>query len=170
MNLGDVKAMDFQQEAASTRRVLERIPEEKFGWRPHAKSWSAAQLATHIANLPTWAMGILKQDALDINPPGGAAYTPPPLAQSRAELLETFDRNVGMAAAALKETTDAAFQAPWTFLNGGEVVFRIPRIASFESFVMRHWAHHRGQMTVYLRLLDVPLPQVYGPTADEPGM
>jgi uncharacterized damage-inducible protein DinB len=112
-----------------------------------------------------WGVATLTQTELDIDPPGGPAYTPSPF-QSTAALLRLFDENVTKARAALAATSDEAFMVPWTLKDGGAQVFSLPRLAVMRSFVMNHLIHHRGQYTVYLRLHDVPLPSVFGPTAD----
>ncbi|MEZ4424953.1 MAG: DinB family protein [Gemmatimonadota bacterium] len=168
MDLAEIRARDFLEETAVTRRVLERIPDDKLGWRPHAKSWTAGELATHVSNLPVWGRFILEQDELDLHPPGGTPLPPPAIVQSHDELLTRWDGNVAPVADMLRGTSLERFRQPWTLKHGGATLLQLPRAGAFDAFVMRHQAHHRGQLTVYLRLLDVPVPQVYGPTADEP--
>ncbi len=153
---------------ANSRRVLERVPEEQFDWRPHAKSMTMVRLATHVAELVGWAGTTLETESLDFAPPGAPPYQPR-VAASRAALLETFDKSVAGARAAIAAATDPQWMAPWTLLNGGKVVFSMPRIAVFRGMVMNHIIHHRGQLVVYLRLTDVPVPALYGPSADEPA-
>ncbi len=169
MTRADMLAGEFRQEAQVTRRVLERMPEDKMGWKPHEKSWSMAELATHIANLPMWSQSIINEDEFDINPPGGSDYEPPK-AETKDEILEAFDRNVGTAADTFAGQSDEGYAAPWTFKNGGEVVFTQPREIAARSFVLRHWIHHRGQLSLYLRLTGAAIPQIYGPSADETEM
>lgn len=157
---------EFDHECANTRKTLERIPEHKPGWRPHAKSWTLIELATHLANLPVWTGHTLNADTLDLAPLAGA---PPRVtqAQSQEEVLARFDKNVADARATIAATEGAVYFQPWSLLMGGKVVFTMPRIAVLRSFVLNHSIHHRGQLTVYLRLNDVPVPGLYGPSADE---
>jgi uncharacterized damage-inducible protein DinB len=156
---------EFDHETATTRALLERVPEEKAGWKPHVKSMSLGQLAMHIANLPQWAPIALERTEFDTNPPVGTRVTTPPF-QSRPNLLECYDTNVSRARALLARTSDAQFMVQWTLKNGGKSVFSMPRVAVFRSFILNHAVHHRGQLSVYLRLLDVPIPSIYGPSAD----
>jgi uncharacterized damage-inducible protein DinB len=156
---------EFDHETATTRTLLERVPPDKAEWKPHAKSMSLGQLAMHIANLPNWASITLERTEFDPNPPEGPRVTTPAYA-SGAKLLQTYDANVSAARALLARTTDAEFMVPWALKNGGKILFSMPRIAVFRSFILNHAVHHRGQLSVYLRLLDVPIPNIYGPTAD----
>lgn len=167
MSLKDALLPEFDQETASTRRVLERIPEHGLSWKPHAKSMSFGNLAGHVAELPSWVVPTLTQESLDLNPPGGPAYKTPDF-DTRQEILDLFDRNVAQARAALAQTSDEAFLVPWTLLSDGQAFFTMPRAAVMRGFVMNHLIHHRAQLTVYLRLNDIPVPSVYGPSADEP--
>jgi uncharacterized damage-inducible protein DinB len=160
---------EFDQEMASTRRALERIPEDKLEWRPHEKSLTLGELASHLANMPAWTAPTMKQDSLDVAPVDGPAMTNPQ-AKSIAELLETFDKNVTAARAAIAEATDGQFQQPWTLLQAGKELLTLPRLAVVRSFILNHNVHHRGQLTVYLRLNNVPVPAIYGSSADEAGM
>jgi uncharacterized damage-inducible protein DinB len=160
---------EFDQEMANTRKTLERVPDDKFGWKPHVKSTAMGGLATHVANLPTWTVETIEKDALDIEPPGGEPYRLPP-ANSQKELLEAFDRNVAAARAAIAGASDEHLFKPWSLLKGGVVVLTLPRVAVLRSFVMNHLIHHRAQLGVYLRLNDVPVPGLYGPSADEAPM
>ncbi len=157
---------EFNHEMANTRKVLERVPEEQAAWRPHPKSYSLGDLALHIANIPTWVGVTLKQDELDFDPPGGKK-DPKREFDTRKSLLEVFDDNVVAAVSAIADTSDDDFKKPWTLRNRGVVVFSLPRTAVMRSFVMNHLIHHRGQMTVYLRLKNVPVPAIYGNSADE---
>ena len=157
---------EFDQEMANTRKTLERVPEEKFAWQPHPKSTALGGLATHIANLPSWAGRAITSSEFDMAPPGqGPIRTPP--AHSLQEVLDAFDRNVAAARAAISDAEDAHLMESWSLLSGGKTLMTLPRVAVLRSFVMNHIIHHRAQLTVYLRLLDVPVPSLYGPSADE---
>jgi uncharacterized damage-inducible protein DinB len=156
---------EFDQESKSTRRLLERVPDAKLGWRPHPKSHPLAWLAGHVAQIPTWMQYSIAQDELDIDPVGG--FTPPPLPESTREILQRFDAHMQQARTVLAGASDATLMQPWTLKKRGVAMLTLPRAAVVRGFVMNHGYHHRGQLTVYLRLLDVPLPSIYGPTADE---
>jgi uncharacterized damage-inducible protein DinB len=165
MSIAQSLLPEYDHELATTRRVLERAPEQDFGWKPHAKSMSLGELAGHLANLPFWLGAIIEAPFYDLAGRGEEAKGKPPA--STAALLEEFDRRVKAARAALAKSTDAELTARWSLKQGGQELFSMPRVAAIRSFVMNHLIHHRGQLTVYLRLRDVPLPPVYGPTADE---
>jgi len=154
---------DLEHELATTRRVLERVPEEHFGWKPHEKSYSLGDLATHLANLVYWQTTMLRQDHFDV------ASTPQrrERAASREALLEEFDRHVQALRDALAGLDDAALAAPWSLRRGEQVLLQGPRVGMVRSMGISHMVHHRGQLSVYLRLLGVPVPPIYGPTADE---
>jgi uncharacterized damage-inducible protein DinB len=156
----------FDREAATTRRVLERVPESKVGFRPHPRSWTLGELAVHLSNIPLWAAFALEQARLDLDPPGGRPLEPPRF-ESAAAALASFDANVARARAAFARVADADLLAEWALLKGGVTLMRMPRAAVLRAMVLDHGIHHRGQMTVYLRLCDVPVPAIYGPTADE---
>ncbi|HWR35175.1 MAG TPA: DinB family protein [Clostridia bacterium] len=160
---------EFDHEALGTRTTLERVPEDKFGWKPHPKSPTMGWLASHVANLPSWTAMTLEQDSVDIAP-AGPERPRSPEAKSRAELLESFDQNVAKAREVLARTADEAMMKPWSLLKGGETIFTQPRIAVLRGFVFNHLIHHRAQLTVYLRLNDIPVPALYGPSADEGQM
>ena len=166
MRISDALLPEFDHETATTRKVLERCPEEKFGWRPHAKSWTMGELATHVARLPSWVGYTLTKTELDIAPPGEPPYSEPAITTSK-ELLEAFDTNVKAARESLAKAENDTFMANWTLLAGGQAIFTMTRVAVIRSFVMNHGVHHRAQLGVYLRLNDVPVPQMYGATADE---
>jgi uncharacterized damage-inducible protein DinB len=151
---------------ASTRKVLERCPEDKYGWKPHPKSFSMGSLATHIANMTGWTVDVIEKDSFDFAPPGAPPYKEEPVA-SRQELLAAFDKQVAAARAALATASDEHLAKTWSLLGGGVTVFSMPRMVCIRSFVMNHTIHHRAQLTVYLRLNDVPVPAIYGPSADE---
>jgi uncharacterized damage-inducible protein DinB len=155
---------EFNQESAVTRRVLERLPEDRWTWKPHPKSMSVQDLSSHLAHLPVWLKMTLRTDVLDL------AVTPPNTAAADlAALLEHFETNVAEARAALAEATDEALEASWTLRVGEQVILTRPRIHVVRDFVLSHTIHHRAQLGVYLRLLDIPVPPMYGPTADDPG-
>ena len=156
---------EFDHETATTRTLLERVPEAKAAWKPHDKSMSLGQLAMHIANIPTWASVTLERKEYDMNPPEGQRIVSPSY-ESPSALLRTYDANVQSARALLVRTTDGEFMVQWTLKNAGKSLYNMPRVAVFRSFVLNHAVHHRGQLSVYLRLLDVPIPNIYGPTAD----
>ena len=159
---------EFDQEIASMRRTIERVPEDKFGWAPHPRSMTMGRLASHIAEMPTWAASTMQNDSLDIAPPGQPAYAPTNFT-TRASLLEAFDKNAADARAAIAGASDEQFLSSWTLLKGGKPVMTMPRLGIVRSFVLNHCIHHRGQLTVYLRLNDIPVPSIYGPSADEGG-
>ena len=165
MAIKDALLPEFDHEMATTRRLLERVPEAEFAWKPHARSMALGQLAGHIANLPQWCSATLATTVFDLD--ALPVATGPQLPASRAALIEEFDAKVSAARNQLTSTTDAEFMTPWTLKKGGQEVFTLPRISAIRSFVMNHLIHHRGQLSVYLRLKDVPLPSIYGPTADE---
>ena len=156
---------EFDHETATTRTLLERVPAGMAEWKPHVKSMSLGQLAMHIASLPQWASITLERTEFDTNPPDGPRITTPPF-QSASQLLQSYDAGVTAARALLARTTDAELMVPWTLKSGGKKMFNMPRVAVFRSFILNHAVHHRGQLSVYLRLLDVPIPNIYGPTAD----
>jgi uncharacterized damage-inducible protein DinB len=160
---------EYDHEMATARKLLERMPAEKEAWKPHAKSFSLGDLCLHLAQLPGWGKMALTTTELDLNPPGGPGFQPPKY-ESKEAMLETFDANVKSTREALAGASDAEFMVGWTLKNGGASLFTIPRVAVVRTWVMNHVVHHRGQLSVYLRLLDVPVPSVYGPSADEQGM
>lgn len=164
MNLSQPIIAELEREAATTRKMLERVPEDAFSWKPHEKSMPLGRLAGHVAELHSMFRAILTQEELDF-----AAGNYEPFAPANvSELLETFDRNVAEAVELLKAQTDEALLRPWRMRRGEQVFFEMPRVAVIRSMALNHIFHHRGQLSVYLRLRDVPLPSVYGPTADEP--
>jgi uncharacterized damage-inducible protein DinB len=156
---------ELEMEMPSTRKTLERIP-EKFDWAPHQKSMTLGRLAQHLSELPDWAVKAISLDELDLAPPGG----PPPqpnVATSRAQVLENFEKNLAAAKAALAGTNDEHLFKPWSLKMGGRTILTMPRIAVIRNFVLNHNIHHRAQLGVYLRLNNIPVPSVYGPSADE---
>jgi len=169
MPIRDALLPEFDQEMANTRKTLERVPEDKFGWKPHPKSWPMGSLATHIANMTGWAVDTMTKDSFDIAPAGAPPYKEEPVT-SQKQLLERFDKNVTAARAAFAQANDEAYFKPWSLLKAGQPLFTMPRIAIVRSFVMNHVIHHRAQLGVYLRLNDIPVPAIYGPSADEGNM
>jgi len=160
---------EFDHEMATTRKHIERVPVDKKDWLPHEKSMPMGRLAVHLAELPGWGSTTMKETELDMNPPGGPAFTPTPFTTTTAALA-LFDENVKAARAALAAASDADYMVGWTLKAGGQVLFTLPRIAVVRTWVINHIIHHRGQLSVYLRLNGVPVPGTYGPSADEPGM
>ena len=162
MAIKDSLLAEYDHEVATTRRVIERVPDEKLAWKPHPKSMSFGGLALHIANLPNWSATILGEPFFDL------AAAPPNLPEpsARADILRFFDAS---AAGARKtfDKTDAELTALWTLKRGGQEIFTLPRLAALRSFVLNHIVHHRGQLSVYLRLNEIPVPAIYGPSADE---
>jgi len=163
MAVKDTLLPDFDQEMAATRQVLERVPDAAFGWRPHASSYDMGGLATHLAQIPRWGCAILEHDDHDL----AVAGTPPATLTTVGAVLEQFDRHVRQVRAALCESADGQLMAPWTLKRGTHLVLSMPRIAALRTFVVHHSIHHRGQMTVYLRMHDVALPPLYRSTANE---
>ncbi len=166
MKISEALLPEFDQESSMTKSVLERCPEAKFDFKPHAKSWELIHLATHLANLPMWGVMTLKQDELDIAPPGAPPYKEE-LAKTTAELLEKFSKNTADAKEAIASASDEEFMKNWTLLKTGTPIFSMPKVVCLRSFVMNHGIFHRGQLAVYLRLVDVSVPALYGPSADE---
>lgn len=159
----------FNHIVAGSKTMLEAVPEDRMDWRPHEKSWTLGELATHLANLPNWTMPTLASPEFDIAPAEGA---PPRMAAftTTAELLDALDTSAAAARAALEGSSDEDLAGPWTMLVAGEPRFTLPKAAVLRSFILDHMIHHRAQLGVYLRLLDVPVPQSFGPTADFPDM
>jgi uncharacterized damage-inducible protein DinB len=153
---------EFDQEMAGTRKSLERVPEGKTEWQPHPKSMTLGRLAGHLAELPTWVVETMKRDELSLD----GQYTPF-ISSSPKELLAMFDAKVAEARALIASASDADFMKPWTLKVRGQTAFTMPKVAVLRGMVMNHIIHHRGQLTVYLRLNDVPVPALYGPSADE---
>ena len=166
MKISESLLPEFDQEMANTRKVLERVPEGKGDWKPHAKSSTFGALTAHLANMPDWAGLTMQTDSFDYAPPGAPPYVTPTFASNK-ELLAAFDKSVTQARAALAAADDSAMMAPWTLMAGGKTLMTMPKVAVIRTFVMNHTIHHRAQLGVYLRLNDVPVPGMYGPTADE---
>ncbi len=156
---------EFDHETATTRLLLERVQDEKSGFKPHARSRSLGELAIHIAHIPQWSSIALERKEFDTSPPDGGR-PPVPVYESASSMLQLYDANVRAARDLLARTSDGEFMAAWTLKSAGKPLFSMPRVAVFRSFVLNHAVHHRGQLSVYLRLLDVAIPNIYGPTAD----
>lgn len=165
MAIKDALLPEYDHEMGTTRRLLERVPEAAFAWQPHAKSMTLGQLSGHLANIPTWCAVVLERTEFDIASLGDAARPKQP--PSCEALLKEFDATVTAARAVMAQRTDPEMLSPWTLKKEGREVFTMPRVSAIRSFVMNHSIHHRGQLSVYLRLRDIPLPSIYGPTADE---
>ena len=165
MNLKEAILAEFDAEVAVTRKVFDRLPGESFGWKPHERSMSLGGLDAHLAQIPHWGTTILERDGYDMPPnaqgPGDRG------SHSKSDVIETFDRHVTEVRRTLLGMTDAELYAPWSLTSGGDVVMSLPKIAALRRFLLNHLVHHRGQLTVYLRMHNVPLPPLYGPTADE---
>jgi uncharacterized damage-inducible protein DinB len=161
MRLVDSILMEIDQEAQTTKRVLDRIPEDKLTWKPHPKAFSLGQLALHIASSPGSVAAAAVPDSME------APNFSQPEAKSRQEVLDTFSKSLESAKDALKKMDDARLMSMWNLTKNGKVVMSIPRIGFIRSILMNHNYHHRGQLSVYLRILNVPVPSIYGPSADE---
>lgn len=168
MSIAESVLPELDNEMATTRRLLERVP-PNLDFKPHPKSFSLGDLAAHIANLPVWGVMTMQQTELDLNPPGGPGWTPPKYG-SKDDNLRNFDQNVANARAALAAASDPDYLVGWTLKNAGATIFTMPRVVVIRAFVLNHIIHHRGQLSVYLRMNEVPVPSIYGPTADEGGM
>jgi uncharacterized damage-inducible protein DinB len=165
MKLAEFFSAQLEREAAVSRRALGRVPEGQPEWRPHERSMALGYLATLVATMPTWIAMTIGRDELDLNPPGGGGFRPPTWT-SNAELLEVHERAVAEGLAALRTAAEAHLALPWRLLVAGRVVAENPRqVVVADTF--NHLAHHRGQLSVYLRLLAIPVPSLYGPSADD---
>ena len=162
MPIKDALLADYDHEMGTTRRLLERLPDDKLAWKPHDRSMSLAGLATHLSRIPQWAGTILNDPFFDLAeaPPVGDAQT------SRAAILAVFDETRARTRAWM-DKTDGEYNSLWTLERAGQQMFAVPRVAAFRSFVLHHIIHHRGQLSVYLRMNDVAIPAIYGPSADE---
>ena len=163
MNMIEALLPEFDREMTTTRKVLERVPNESLDWKPHAKSFSLGELASHVAGLPTFASETLSRSEFD-----AGNLRPLVALSSRTEVLAAFDANTSAARAALVARSDADLMAIWTLKRNGTPLYSMPKAVVLRSLVLSHLIHHRGQLSVYLRLLDVPVPSIYGPSADEP--
>jgi uncharacterized damage-inducible protein DinB len=163
MSIGDEMLAEFQEELAATRRILGRVPADKLTWKPHEKSMSLGQLAMHIATVPAGIARITSTESFDVLQ---GNFTPP-LPKSTAEIHAALEESAGIVETTLHETDDAWAQAPWRLMAGDRELQTRPRFKAWRTLMLNHWYHHRGQLTVYLRLLGVAVPVIYGPSADE---
>jgi uncharacterized damage-inducible protein DinB len=161
MRMADSLLMEIEQEAQTTKRVLDRIPEGKLAWRPHPKSYSLGQLALHIASVPGRVAAAVVPDHMEV--PNFSQPEP----NSRQEVLDAFAQNLASAKETLENMDDARLTSTWSLTRNGETLMAVPRIGFVRSILMNHLYHHRGQLSVYLRMLEVPVPSIYGPSADE---
>jgi uncharacterized damage-inducible protein DinB len=164
MSISAVLLPEFDHEMATTRRTLERVPDDKLDWKPHERSMTLGRLASHLAELPSFAVAGLNLDTIDM---GGYK---PWQGVSRAEILAVFDKNVAEARAAIAAASEEKYMSNWSLLVGGKTVMTMPKIAVVRSFMLNHTIHHRGQFAVYLRLNNIAVPSIYGPSADEGQM
>jgi uncharacterized damage-inducible protein DinB len=158
---------EFDHEMQTTRTLLARVPDARADWRPHPRSTPVGALAQHITNLVGFGALIAQGSERDIAPVGGPPYAPVPFTTTAA-MLTAFDANVAASRAAIAGLTEPALREPWALRAGAHTIFSMPRAAVLRTYLLNHVIHHRGQLSVHLRLLDVPLPSIYGPTADEP--
>ena len=159
---------ELEMEMANTRKSLERVP-EKMDWAPHPKSMTMGRLAQHLAEIPAWVSNTIDKDEVDLAPGGVSNYNPQPT-KTRQEALDLFDKNLAEAKKSLSSTTDIHLMKPWSLKMGGKTLMTMPRAVVLRNFVLNHNVHHRAQMGVYLRLNDIPVPSIYGPSADEGNM
>jgi uncharacterized damage-inducible protein DinB len=163
MSIRDEMLMEFQDELSVTRKVLDRVPADKLAWKPHEKSMSLGQLAMHIATVPAGIVRITTTDSFDVLKGNFA----PPLPKSTAEIHAALEQTAHSVEDALRETSDESARAPWHLMRGDLELQTTPRFRIWRSLMLNHWYHHRGQLTVYLRLLGIAVPSIYGPSADE---
>lgn len=163
MSIKETALFDLEEELNATRRLLERLPDGRFDWRPHEKSWTLGEMATHIASLPWWMLTSIDEDEFDL---GGGAGSPETRSDSES-VLELFDAEATALRASFAAATDETMNEPWQLRHGETVIMEQPKSVVLRRWGISHLIHHRAQLTVYLRLLDVPLPPIYGPTADE---
>jgi uncharacterized damage-inducible protein DinB len=161
MSMTQAMLQEFENEASTTRRVLERVPADKLAWKPHPKSMSLGTLALHVAASPGVVIGWCAEDETQFK------GEPSPQPASTDEILAAHDASVMRVKETLPQIGDQGMQRPWTAKAGGQTLMTMPKAALARAIVMNHWVHHRGQLSVYLRLLDVPVPSIYGPSADE---
>jgi uncharacterized damage-inducible protein DinB len=166
MNYAETMLPEFDREIANTRKVLQRVPEDRLDWRAHPKSHTIGWNANHLAEIPGWVEGMLTTSSWDFAPVGGKPYESPKLT-TRQEILDLFDRNVAAARTAIAAVKDYQMTEPWSLLQAGTSLFTMPRATVIRSFVLNHLIHHRAILCVYLRLNDIPVPGMYGPSGDE---
>ena len=166
MMLAELFIADIEREAEGTRHVLERVPEGRNDWKPHEKSMELGKLTVLVATMVGWVEFMVNSDELDIAPVNGPAYQQPTF-ESREQVLQLHEDALRRAIAALKNATDEHLEKPWKFMARGHVISELPRHINIRDAVINHLAHHRGQLTVYLRLTSASVPAIYGPSADE---
>ena len=164
MSLKDAFIAELKHESAMTKKMLERVPLDKKDWKPHEKSMTLGRLASHVAEIPHWTSDIIHIDEYDFQ----KNYSPGQTASTQEELIKTFQEKLDTAIADLEKTNDEEFKKMWTVKGGEQVYYHLPKAAAIRGWSFSHLFHHRGQLSVYLRLLDVPIPGMYGPSADEP--
>lgn len=163
MNLNELLIKELKQESENTRKILQCVPEEQIGWKPHEKSFTLGRLATHVAELPHWMLRILNADDFDMQ----ANPYQPHTCQTQEELIAFFDQKLKEGMEALEKAANEQLQEEWIFRRGEHVIFKSTRYEAIRSWMFNHQFHHRGQLSVYLRLLDIPIPGMYGPSADD---
>jgi uncharacterized damage-inducible protein DinB len=161
MTISEMLLPEFDQEMANTRKIVDCVPEKKFAWKPHEKSMTLGRLASHVAEMPQWAVHTISADKLELTP-----GTMPFNAATKAELMEALDKNAAAAREAIAGASDEHLGKTWALIYGGQTILEMPRAGVLRGMVMSHMIHHRGQLSVYLRLIDVPIPGMYGPSAD----
>lgn len=166
MTIAESILPEFEIEMAGTRKALERIPDDKLDWKAHPKSNTIGWVGAHLAEIPGYVKGTLTQDAWDINPVGGEPYQTPKH-NSRQEILDEFDANVTAAIQQIQQTPDEEFGKPWSLLSGGTPLITMPKLGVIRTWVLNHTIHHRAYLCSYLRLNDIPVPGLYGPSGDE---
>jgi len=163
MSMAEDMIREFEKESNTTKKLLERIPDDRLEWKPHEKSMTMARLATHVAEMPAWAPIIAESDELDLAAREGHPRAP----ESHEEILDLFQKHVEGFNRALAGKSDQELMRPWKLKNGSCIILELPRVVALRSLVMNHLIHHRGQLSVYIRLNNIPLPSIYGPSADE---
>jgi uncharacterized damage-inducible protein DinB len=166
MNVADLLLPEFNEEMSNTRKVLERIPDDKLEWKAHPKSNTIGWVGAHLAEIPGWLAPTIEQDSWDIHPVGGEPYRTPTFGSSR-EILASFDANVAAAQKVLPTATNEALMKNWSLLMQGKPIFTMTRYSCIRSFMINHTVHHRAFLCSYLRLNDIPVPGMYGPSGDE---
>lgn len=166
MKIAEMLLPEFDHETGVTRLLIQGAPESRVSWTPHPKARTLGELCLHLAQLPLWGVRVMQLTTFDLTPPDGTDPFPRSPFVSPQATLATFDEQAARARAAIASASDPEFLVPWILKDGGHVVFTMPRLAVLRSLVLSHMVHHRGQLSVYLRLCDVALPPIYGPTAD----
>jgi uncharacterized damage-inducible protein DinB len=167
MSIAEKLLPEFDSEFASTRKILALVPDDKLTWKPHEKSMALGRLAWHVSDFPSWCAETLKKDFLEFSPEDGPKMANEWKDKTREKILERFDADIKVAREALSSTSDEKWPQPWKMLWGGQAVIDEPRRDVYRRVVMNHMVHHRAQLGVYLRLNGIPIPGVYGPSADE---